>query len=48
MLPQRFLLIHLKPKHVFRRGAHGAVFCDTPYYIIRNMLRESIGLPRII
>jgi len=31
--PQRFLLIQLKPKHVFRRGARdvrSAVFRDTP------------------
>jgi len=26
---QRFLLIELKPKHVFRCGARGAVFRDT-------------------
>jgi len=27
--PQRFLLIQLKPKHVFRHDARGAVFRDT-------------------
>ena len=31
---QRFLLIQLKPKHVFRHGARDAVFRDTPVSII--------------
>jgi len=42
--PQRFLLIQLKLKHVFRRGARGAVFRDTRFGSF--MFTAAIGKSR--